>query len=231
VSLGAAGGSEAPRRKATTDFTPPRDFTIGEALRGFSFWMLVLGSAARSVAMTSIVIHEVVYLTEVRGIPLTLASAALGAMVFISLIGRLGFGLLGDRVDKRFVLIATYVLQAVGIYILAGAATMGQVWLFVVVYGIAYGGAIPVFMAIVGEYYGRKNFATIRGFLQLFLVPTTVLGPIFAGLVYDSTGSYQIAFMSFIVALLVGTVFVFLSRRPPSQVPTPVMEAVASERT
>ena len=230
VSMGAAVGSEAPRRKATTGYTTPRDFTVGEALRAFSFWMLVLGSAARSVAMTSIVIHEIVYLTEVRGIPLTQASAALGGMVFISLIGRLGFGLLGDRVDKRFVLIATYALQAVGIYILAGAATMGQVWLFVVVYGIAYGGAIPVFMAIVGEYYGRKNFATIRGFLQLFLVPTTVLGPIFAGLVYDSTGSYQIAFTGFIVALLVGTAFVFLARRPPSQTPTLVMETVASER-
>jgi cyanate permease len=83
-------------------------------------------------------------------------------------------------------------------------------------------------MAIVGEYYGRKNFATIRGFLQLFLVPTTVLGPVFAGLVYDRTGSYQIAFTSFIVALLVGTAFVFLARRPPSRAPSETTEGVAA---
>ncbi len=190
------------------------DYSVKETLLTVSFWMLVLGSAARSVAMTSIVIHEVVYLTEVRNINLTQASSALGAMVFISMVGRMAFGTLGDFVDKRFVLIVTYVLQAVGIYILANVTNMAQVWIFVVVYGIAYGGAIPVFMAIVGEYYGRQYFATIRGFLQLFLVPTTVLGPVFAGLVYDRTGSYQIAFMSFIVALLVGTVFVFLSRKP-----------------
>ena len=39
------------------------------------------------------------------------------------------------------------------------------------VYGIAYGGAIPVFMAIVGEYFGRRNFASIRGWMQLCHIP------------------------------------------------------------
>ena len=61
------------------------------------------------------------------------------------------------------------------------ATTIGTVWIFVVVYGIAYGGAIPVYMAIIGEYFGRKNYATIRGFNQLFHVPTTVIGPFLPG--------------------------------------------------
>jgi len=91
---------------------------------------------------------------------------------------------------------------------------MSQVWLFVFVYGIAYGGAIPVYSAIVGEYFGRENFATIRGFMQLFQVPTTIVGPVFAGWVYDTTGGYQSAFMTFIVALVVGSVFLFFARRP-----------------
>ena len=62
--------------------------------------------------------------------------------------------------------------QGLGIYLLSNATTMSQVWLFVFVYGIAYGGAIPVYSAIVGEYFGRENFATIRGFMQLFQIPT-----------------------------------------------------------
>ena len=106
------------------------------------------------------------------------------------------------------------VLQALGIYILANVNSMAMVWLFVVVYGISYGGAIPVFMAVVGEYFGRKNFATIRGWMQLCHIPATVVGPIYAGWVYDTTDSYQIAFMSFIVGLVLGTVFLFLARRP-----------------
>jgi OFA family oxalate/formate antiporter-like MFS transporter len=118
-------------------------------------------------------------------------------------------------------MIGTIIMQAVGVYILMNATSMGQVWLFVVIYGISYGGAIPVYMAIVGEYFGRKNYATIRGFNQLFHVPTTVAGPVFAGWIYDTTGSYTIAFTSFIIALVIGVVFLFFAGRPkpPTSVP------------
>ena len=203
------------RRPSSTKVQwPEYDFGVKEALLTFAFWMLILGTGARALAMTAIVLHEVKYLTDVRGISLVQASAALGATVSISLIGRLGFGILGDYFEKRYLLIVTILFQAVGIYILAGATTMPRVWLFVVVYGIAYGGAIPLYMAIVGDYFGRKNFATIRGYMQLFQIPTTVLGSVFAGWVYDTTGNYQVAFTTFIVALLVGTAFLFLARRP-----------------
>ena len=216
----AAGVPISPRGRAADEPTrtkvqwPEYDFSVREALNTLAFWMLILSSAARSIAMTSVVVHQVVYLTEVRNISLVQAGAALGAMVTVSLIGRISFGFVGDLIDKRYLLIVTYLIQAVGIYILAGVTSMPRLWLFVVVYGIAYGGAIPLFMSIVGEYFGRRRYATIRGFMQLFLIPATVLGPVYAGWVYDTTGDYQVAFMSFIGALLVGTVFVFLSRRP-----------------
>jgi MFS family permease len=191
------------------------DFTVKEALSTFSFWMLILGTGARAFAMTSIVVHQIVYLTAVRGIPLVQASAALGGMVSVSLIGRMGFGFLGDYLDKRYIMVGTILMQAVGVYILMTADSLIQVWVFVVVYGISYGGAIPVYMAIVGEYFGRKHYATIRGFNQLFQVPTTVAGPIFAGWIYDTTGSYTVAFSTFIGAMLVGVSFIFFAKKPP----------------
>ena len=214
--------SEPRRRWLLSAKEPPtdQDFSIKEALASLAFWMLVLGTTARAVAMTSVVIHEVNYLTNVRAIPLVQASAALGAMVTISLVGRLGFGILGDYVEKRYVLIACTLLQALGIFILANATNTFLVWLFVLVYGIAYGGAIPVFMAIVGEYFGRRNFASVRGWMQLCHIPATVVGPIYAGWVYDTTDSYQIAFMSFIVALILGTAFLFIARRPAPKAAT-----------
>ena len=178
--------------------------------------MLLLGSAARSLTMTSVVVHEVAYLTDI-GIPISQASAALGGMVFASLIGRFGFGILGDYIDKRYLLIATYMLQAVGIFVLDSVQNMNQVWTFVVIYGIAYGGAIPLYFAIVGDYFGRTNYATIRGFQQFFTIPAVVFGPIYAGLVFDVSGDYSFAFMSFIGTLIVGMVFVFLARNPLSK--------------
>ena len=212
ASAAPAQGRRGPSSMKVT--WSEHDFSVKEALSTRAFWMLILGTGARSFAMTSVVVHLIVYLTAVRDIPLVEASGALGLMVTISLIGRLGFGLLGDFVDKRHIMIATLLLQTVGIFILMNATSMTQVWVFVVVYGISYGGAIPVYMAIVGEYFGRKNYATIRGFNQLFHIPTTVSGPVFAGWIYDTTGSYTVAFTSFIVAMLIGVSFLFLARRP-----------------
>ena len=192
---------------------PEYDFSVKETIATLAFWMLILGFGARSISMTSIVVHEVAYLTDI-GIPLTQAGAALGGMVFISMIGRFGFGVLGDYVDKRYLFIATYLMQAVGIFILDNVTGMATVWVFVVIYGIAYGGAIPLSFSIVGEYFGRKNYATIRGYMQFFLIPATLVGPIYAGLVFDITDSYHIAFMSFIVSLMAGIVFIYFARRP-----------------
>ena len=216
--LAAAQAHEPRQAPAAGTQWPMHDFSVKEALVTFSFWMLILGTGARAIAMTSVVIHQVKYLTDVRGISDFQASAALGAVVTISLLGRLSFGWLGDYVPKRYILISTTLFQALGIFILANATTMTLVWVYVVVYGIAYGGAIPVYMAIVGEYFGRQNFATIRGFMQMFQIPATVVGPIYAGWIFDRTGDYKIAFTTFIVALLVGVGFLFAARRPPPPV-------------
>ena len=198
------------------------NFTPKEAMLTSAFWLLVLGSMARSITMSSVVIHEVAYLTDI-GISDIAASGALGAMVTISLVGRLSFGWVGDYFDKRYVIIVSFVVQALGIFLLSRIDSLADMWLFVVVYGIGYGGAIPIYWAIVGDYFGGQYYATIRGFQQLAGIPAAIFGPIYAGLVYDFSGSYQIAFASFVVTLLVGTVFVLFMRPPriPERLATP----------
>jgi len=190
-----------------------RDFTWREALGTASFWLLLLGASARAMGMSSVVLHEVAYLTDI-GISEMEAAVALGLMVAISIPGRIFFGWLGDRFDKRYVLIVTYVLQAIGILILANVNTIQQVYIFLVVFGVGYGGAIPVYIAMRGEYFGRKAFATIQGLMQMFLIIPTVVGPIFAGYVYDSTGSYYNAFLIFALLYIVGAGVIFFARHP-----------------
>ena len=189
------------------------DFTWREALRTTSFWLLLLAAGARSIGMSSVVLHQVVYLTDM-GISEVAAAAILGLMVAMSIPGRIVFGWLGDRFDKRYVLMATYVLQAIGVFILANVETIEQVYIFLVVYGFGYGGAIPVYIAMRGEYFGRKAFATIQGIMQMFLMIPTVVGPIFAGYVYDVTGSYYNAFMLFMLMYLIGAGVIPFVRRP-----------------
>ena len=189
------------------------DFTWREALGTTAFWLLLIAWSFRSMAMTSVVLHEVTYLTDI-GIPEVAAATALGLMVAISIPGRITFGWLGDRFDKRYVLVVSMVLQALGVLILAYVKTIEQVYIFLVVYGIGYGGAIPVYIALRGEYFGRKNFATIGGIMQLLLMIPTVVGPVFAGYVFDVTGSYYQAFMLFVLLYVIGAVILPFAKRP-----------------
>lgn len=199
------------------------DFTARETLRTGSFWLFVTAGAARSLGMTAVVVHEVTYLTEDVGIAEETAAFALGLMVLASIPGRIFFGWLGDIFPKRFVLATCYSLQALGIFILANAQSIGHVYLFLAVYGPAYGGAIPVYMAMRGEYFGRKAFATIGGITQLILTVPTVTGPIFAGYIYDTSGSYYIAFMTFMAFYLLGAVIMSFTKRPSPRAPATTM--------
>lgn len=189
------------------------NFTWKEALGTATFWLLFISWGARSMAMTSVVLHLVPYLTDI-GISPVQAAIAMGLMVLLSIPGRLAFGWLGDKFDKRFLLMATLAISAIGVFIMAHIKSIVHLYIFLVVYGFGYGGAIPVYYAIRGEYFGRKAFATIQGIMQTLLIIPTVVGPVFAGYVYDVTGSYYNAFMLFVLLYVVAVVVIAFAKRP-----------------
>jgi len=214
---GETAPDESDLTEVTSDNLDEINLTWREALRSASFWLLLLATGTRMIGQTSVVLHSVAYLTDI-GIPEVAAATALGLMVAMSIPGRIIFGWLGDKFDKRKVLIASYLLQFIGIFILVNVETIGQVYIFLVVYGFAYGGAIPVFIAMRAEYFGRTAYATIQGLMQMFLIPATIVGPIFAGWVYDTTGSYNNAFILFAFLYLLGVIIIPFIRRPEAPV-------------
>jgi MFS family permease len=72
----------------------------------------------------------------------------------------------------------------------------------------------PVNWSTVGEYFGRKNFAKIRGSMGFVSSWGSVIGPVAAGLVYDRTQSYEILIWSSSALLLVASVLYAMVRKP-----------------
>jgi MFS family permease len=170
-----------------------------------------LGESFRSFLLGSIVLHQIPHLVSI-GIDQEAAAAILGLMILISIAGRLVFGTMGDFVNKRLLLSVTMMIQAIGVLIFAYASNVLHVYAFVVVYGIAYGGAIPLLMAFRGELFGRKRFATISGLMAPFKMVGNVGGPIFAGYVFDVTGSYRFAFLSFVLLAVLSSASFYMVR-------------------
>jgi MFS family permease len=191
------------------------EFTVGQAVRTSTFWTLVLAMAFRSSILSSIVVHQIAHLEDI-GIARHTAETMLGFMIAISIPGRLLFGWLGDRFSKQHLLAFSSLLQGIGIFIIANATGLAYVWPFLLFYGLAYGGAIPLTQALRADLFGRKVFATVGGLIMPFTTLGGVAGPIFAGYVYDVTDSYRIAFYTFVVLILLsGLTFLFV--RPPKR--------------
>lgn len=184
--------------------------TTREALQSGTFRKLLLAESLRTFLLASIVLHEIPHLVNI-GIDEVTAAGILGLMISISIPGRLIFGFLGDYVEKRKLLAVTMILQGIGVLIFAYASSIIHVYAFVVIYGLTYGGCIPLLMAFRGDLFGRKKFAQMSGIMSPFRTIGNVIGPVFAGYLFDVTGSYKIAFITFtIIAIMSGITFYFV---------------------
>ena len=212
-----AGKSET--EAVDNNYIEEYNFTPQEALRTRSFWM-VLGAFVLSGGITAMVtLHQIPYLQDI-GIDTMAAAGVLGLMATMSLPGRVVFAWLSDRWGERKTLMISYAMKTVALLIFITARGLPQILLFVIIYGIGYGGAIPVQTSLRASYFGRKAYATITGYITFFSAISNVAYPIFAGWTYDVSGSYTSAFTMITVLQVLAIVFMYFAKKPTKPVPT-----------
>ena len=125
-------------------------------------------------------------------------------------------GYLGDRVSIRGALIVFTAIQAGAIVVLILAESLLALLAFAALFGMGYGGRIPVGTAIRGLYFGRKAFASIMGISMIPMNIMMLTGPLFVGITFDLTDSYTISLIATATVNLVGALlFLFLGKPAP----------------
>ncbi len=81
-------------------------------------------------------------------------------------------------------------------------------------FGFGVGGIIVVPAVALADYFGRQSLGAIRGVTEPFVSLGQAIGAVFSGVIFDTTGSYGTAFLTF-AALSVFTIFIVLVARPP----------------
>ncbi len=203
---------------STSTHVLSRDYTLKEALGSRTFWILIVSFFLAGMNHPIMIVHAVAAITDL-GISPGSAAYVFGFMVLISIVGRLSFGWLGDFVSKRYLIIITYVLQGAAIYVLMNSSSMSHVYLWAIIYGVGFGGGVPVRPALRAEYFGRSAFAKIGGIMSPIIMIGSFSGPIVAGYVFDQTGSYRIVFQALIVLQILATVVMYFAR--PANPPEP----------
>ena len=189
------------------------NFGVWEAVRTKAFWLMTIAFSMGFIVTDAVAVHQVPFLVGLGYSP-EVAGAVVGAMTMITIVGRLGFGWLGDIVDKRYLLAGCFILQCIGMVVYAGTTHIWQIVFFLVVFSPAYGGLRPLAASVRGEFFGRKNFATIQGVMAFVQMWGTIASPVFTGWIFDTTGSYRIAFTTFALANLLAVVAILLAKRP-----------------
>jgi len=207
------GDVRGKQEQTTPDTGSGADFTLRQVLRLPVFWLLALAFGLRQFTIGAMQLHQVPNLID-KGFDPQTASTILAAVVVASIVGRLGFGWLADKFPARYIMAVSIGMVAASALLLAYASQWWHLVLYVGLYGIGWGGGAVVMNTVRVAYFGRKSFGTISGMMDFVQMFGLVLGPLFAGAVYDATKSYYIAFITFaIVSVVGGAVVLFL--RPP----------------
>jgi MFS family permease len=174
-----------------------------EALTSWTFWIIATAFLCQILPVSAVNTHIMPYLSSI-GIARSTSSFIASALPLLTVIGRVGFGWFGDRVDKRRVAALALALTSLGVLIL-GYTSAGRNWVimaFIIVFGIGWGGAVPMLSGLLRDYFGRERLGTIVGFAGSVMMVGMITGAPFAGWVFDQRGDYQLAW--FILAGVAG---------------------------
>jgi len=209
LTLADAIPGEAPR--------PPKvaeGMTVREAVRSSSFWKLSLALALTNVGTIAVIVHQIPFFTSSVGVAEGLAAASVTVMTLLSLVGRLGFGQLADSVDKRWVMAAAFALSGLSLLLFATIYEGWQIIYALPVFALGFGGGIPVRPAFQAEYFGLRAFGAIQGLAFTVATIGGLLGPVFAGWMYDTTESYRLAFVILSIGSLLAVPLMLSIRKP-----------------
>lgn len=189
------------------------NFTLRDAMRTSAFWLLTVATALRIVTLSAINVHYVPLMVW-KGVSEQHAAFLLGAQALLGLPSHMLFGWMADRVNKAKLMAVCMGVAVVGLFFLIYAKSEWQLWIFLPLFTVVES-TFPVNWSTVGEFFGRKNFAKIRGTMSFVQTWGAVIGPVTAGAVYDRTHSYNHLLWALVVVLLVTGVLYAMVVRPP----------------
>lgn len=179
-----------------------RNWTVGSAIATRRFWFLFFGLLFGMVAMQSIMVHQVAYLTD-RGFDPMLGATVVALVGIFGSVGKVFWGWLSDRLGREGAYTLGLACLVAGVLLLSGIADSSQVWpvyVYTLVFGFGYGVFAPMIPSSSADLFQGKHFGAILGFLYIGTGSGSALGPWASGLVFDLTGSYSWAFVMTITA-------------------------------
>lgn len=189
--------------------------TFLQAIATPTFWIFSICAALIFYGIFVVSQQLNLYLqTPKMGFSLPDAANVQSKMFTASVVGKFLFGFLSDRFKSTRVMFFGAALMFASTLVLFNL-TAENVLLFVIPFGLTYGGIFVLLQLLVADYFGLKNLGTILGAVTVIETIGGAIGTRVTGMVADANGGdYSKGFMLLIattgVSLLLVTVLNFL---------------------
>lgn len=196
--------------------------SVSAAFRSPQFIVLALTFFMCCAAHSGPIFHMVSY-AMICGIAPMSAVSIYSVEGLSGLGGRLLFGVMADRIGVKPVLVTGLLVQSLAIATYLAVNQLDEFYALAVVFGMAYGGVMPLYATLAREYFGPRIMGTIFGASTMVSSLGMALGPVVGGMIFDRTGSYAWLYIgSFGVAL--GAMAIALAFPPLPARPTPQVQ-------
>lgn len=206
-----------PEKKEDDKASSTNDYSPKEMMRTGQFWSLWFMYAFSASAGLIIIGHVATIVSVQGGLETGFIFAALLAVGNAA--GRIITGVVSDKIGRTATLVSVFVLQAINMFAFASYTSSMMLTIGAIVTGATYGALLALFPATTWDWYGLKHAGTNYGLIFTAWGVGGLVGPIIAGQIIDTTGSYHGAYiMSAVLLLIAALLGVFTKRPKPKQV-------------
>ncbi|MFK7992802.1 MAG: MFS transporter [Granulosicoccus sp.] len=188
-----------PSEDASTEKQGP---LFKEVRRTRQFWMFCTLQFMLFPSLMTIPVHIVIH-AEDLGFDAPTAAAVLSSIGALSILGRLALGWSIDQIGGKQGYLICFSLLLISLLLLRQINDPRYLFGFALLYGFAHGGFFTVVSPTLAEYFGMRAIGTTFGTVVFFGTLSGAAGPLLAGWIYDSQGSYDMAFL--LLAMLAAT--------------------------
>jgi MFS transporter, OFA family, oxalate/formate antiporter len=198
---------------ATTPDQREPHFSRREAINTAAFWLLLVYTVLVYPVQAGVSLHQAAHLIE-RGIAPAVAATIVSTFSLMSAVASITCGLLPRSVPIR------YPLALIGGFLTAGTLSMIEIssisegYVAAGLFGLGIGGILTLLPVAWADYFGRANFAAIRGIALSAQVLAQAAGPLLSGALHDWTGSYLRSLQCFAVLSGLSVLAALMAQRP-----------------
>jgi MFS transporter, OFA family, oxalate/formate antiporter len=190
--------------------------TLGQAAQSPQFYLLLFSTAALWFCIMGVINHQVLFIEKDLGHAKPLVTNVTSLFFLCSVIGKVLFGFLGDRYDKKTIMLISVVNLLIGSVLLRFLHQLPTAALFAYafMYGVAFSGAFTMIQVVIAERYHGSSYGKILGIFTMIDTLAGSAGIILLGKWRRANGDYFDGFNLMIALCVIACLCVLFIRKP-----------------